>query len=471
MITYLTRLELLTFLRGRAAIATLLIVLILVTLATILGAQRVQEFEAERAAASVADRQIWLDQGADNPHAAAHFSRYAFKPIPALSLFDPGTLDTAGIAIWMEGHYQNPSQFRRAEDAPSGLQAAQLSPAWVLILFGSLLLIIALHGSVAGERETGTLRQVLASGLDPRRFAAGKLFGALFYTVGLLGLTMLIVLFAIATLDLPTESDLTQRILLLLLAYGLFFIAIAGMAVGISALCRTSRGALGILVGLWAAVIIAGPYLAAQFALTVHEDVDGPTTYQRIVDASNSYFQDDAAREETLQKALTRYGVDEKANLPIRYDGYELQHSEEIAHPKFEAIYGEVEKIHEDQENVLTASSTLMPGLLITRLSAALSGTDLPHHRRFAVAAEKHRRTIVKMLNDDLTYSEHQGDDPYLADQTLWKQIPDFKMELPRLAETRSQVGLFFIILAAQAFFAVLFARWAILHATRQVSR
>jgi ABC-2 type transport system permease protein len=156
MIAYLAGLELRSRFRARGVLTLGLLLVALLGLSTWIGVQRVQTFEAERAAASAADRSIWVGQGADNPHAAAHFSRYAFKPIPTLGLFDPGALDTAGVAVWMEGHYQNPAQFRRIEDAPLGLRVAQFSPAWVLVLLGSLAIIVALHGIIAGEREDGT---------------------------------------------------------------------------------------------------------------------------------------------------------------------------------------------------------------------------------------------------------------------------------------------------------------------------
>ena len=103
MIAYLVGLELRSRFRARGLLTVGVLLLALLGLSTWIGVQRVQAFEAERAAASTADRKIWVEQGADNPHAAAHFSRYAFKPVPILGLFDPGALDTAGVAVWMEG--------------------------------------------------------------------------------------------------------------------------------------------------------------------------------------------------------------------------------------------------------------------------------------------------------------------------------------------------------------------------------
>jgi ABC-2 type transport system permease protein len=433
--------------------------------------QRVQTFEAERAAASAADRSIWVGQGADNPHAAAHFSRYAFKPIPTLGLFDPGALDTAGVAVWMEGHYQNPAQFRRIEDAPLGLRVAQFSPAWVLVLLGSLAIIVALHGIIAGEREDGTLRQVLATGLDPRHFAAGKIVAALVYAGALLAVGLVVTLGVASAARITAEPDLFPRAALLVLAYALFFITVAAVSIGVSALSSARRVALGALVGLWASTIVVGPYVAAQIALKLYPDVDGPAAYERIVEASNGFFRDKAARDEALKQALVRYGVQRKADLPLRYDGYELQYSEEIAHPKFEKLYGEVHAVHDAQERVLITASAVLPGLSIGSLSSTLAGTDRQHHLQFTAAAEAHRRKIVKMLNDDLTFNDLGRKGAYTADQTLWEQIPDFAMAPPRLDWSASRSGLSFAILAGQAVLGLLFAVWAIQRAARKVSQ
>jgi ABC-2 type transport system permease protein len=255
------------------------------------------------------------------------------------------------------------------------------------------------------------------------------------------------------------------------LAYALFFITVAAVTTGVSALSSARRVALGALVGLWAATIVVGPYVAAQIALKLHPDVDGPATYARIVEASNGFFRDKAARDEALKQALARYGVQRKADLPLRYDGYELQYSEEIAHPKFEKIYGEVHAVHDAHERVLITASVVLPGLSIGSLSSALAGTDRQHHLQFTDAAEAHRRKIVKMLNDDLTFNDLGRKGAYTADRILWEQIPDFAMAPPRLDWDASRCGLLFAILAGQAALGLLFAFWAIQRAARKVSQ
>ena len=70
--------------------------LVVMLAAIFLSWQRIDTFERERISAVADDHEVWVNQGERNPHSAAHFSRYAFKPIPAMSTFEPGVIDYSG---------------------------------------------------------------------------------------------------------------------------------------------------------------------------------------------------------------------------------------------------------------------------------------------------------------------------------------------------------------------------------------
>ena len=112
--------------------------------------------------AKVADAEVFNAQGAKNPHSAAHFSRMAHKPVAPFSAFDPGVSAYVGQVVWLEGHYRNPAMFRAAEDATELGRLENFSLAGVLILIIPLLVILLGYGSIAKEREQGTLRQIIS---------------------------------------------------------------------------------------------------------------------------------------------------------------------------------------------------------------------------------------------------------------------------------------------------------------------
>ena len=82
-----------------------------------------------------------------------------------------------GVAVWLEAHKQNDFRYRPAQDATAVARFGELSAAAVLQLLVPLLIILLGFSAFAGERDLGTLRQLLSLGVRPRDLAAGKALG------------------------------------------------------------------------------------------------------------------------------------------------------------------------------------------------------------------------------------------------------------------------------------------------------
>ena len=174
MSTAIWQKEFLEFRRDRRLLVMTVVLVSLLLAAALDGWNRAAADARARAAAVASDREVWVEQGDNNPHGAAHFARYAFRAAPPLAAFDPGVFDYAGAAFWMEAHTQNPTTLRRAEDIAVRAPFASLSPAWVIQVVGSLVLALALFGAVAREREQGTLRSLAAAGVTARSFRSPR---------------------------------------------------------------------------------------------------------------------------------------------------------------------------------------------------------------------------------------------------------------------------------------------------------
>jgi len=149
--------------------------LLLLTLTT--GYARWQTVRNEREAAQRRDRQQWLNQGERNPHSAAHFGVYAFKPRLPLSFVDAGMESFTGAAIWVEAHYQNPARFRPAEEGTALQRFGELTAAAALQWMVPLLLILLSFAVLTAEKEQGTLGLLLSLGVSRGNLAAGKALG------------------------------------------------------------------------------------------------------------------------------------------------------------------------------------------------------------------------------------------------------------------------------------------------------
>ena len=88
---------------GRIRSSFLIVILLLgVTLWIRIG--HYQNINEQYNTSTVAEREVWDGQGEKNPHSAAHFGTFAFKPKYPLSLIDQGVDKYVGISIFLEAH-------------------------------------------------------------------------------------------------------------------------------------------------------------------------------------------------------------------------------------------------------------------------------------------------------------------------------------------------------------------------------
>ncbi|MEM9387433.1 MAG: DUF3526 domain-containing protein [Pseudomonadota bacterium] len=412
--------------------ALLIAVLVLLLVALFSGAQRGAQFAQERTAAQAADHEVWLEQGERNPHSAAHFSRYAFRPVAPLALLDPGVSDFAGLAVWMEAHFQDPADFRRAEDASQLSRFAQLSPAFLLLTAAPLLIFVMLYASIAGEREDGTMRQLLASGVGADEIYLGKLQAGLWIVLRVYTLVFLpISIVAVGGASSGQAGDVLLRLALLYVTYAVYLSIFVAMAIGVSALCRGRLTALSTLAGLWVLMAVLVPRLGAGVATTLHPQPDARATETRLGEASYLWWGDEQMQARTREDALAQHGVDDVAKLPFNYEAYTLQASEEVSNPVFDRIYADLVARYRAQESVVRSFSLLSPSLPTTSLSRALAGTDRAHHEAFTEAAETRRRQMIKMLNEDFMVHAGEAGYGYTAGRDLWERFGDFAYRAP----------------------------------------
>jgi len=414
--------------------ALAVVTIVLLVAALFAGLQREQVFDKEKSAAEATDKAVWMGQGDRNPHSAAHFSRYAFRPAAPLALIDPGTSDFAGLAVWMEAHYQDPAVFRRAEDGGELSRYSQLTPAFLVLVAAPLLVFLMMYGSVSGEREDGTLRQLLAAGAGVRQFFLGKYLSGLRLT-----LTVFTVVFAalslIAIVTTPAEitGDTLVRAGALFTVFAIYLAICVAIALGASALFRTRQSSFLALAGLWAVLTVLAPRIATDVSTSVYPQPDARQVSSELSAASNIYYADKQKQEEIEAQVLQEYGVSKVEDLPINYGAYLLQYSEEMSEPEFDRLYGELQQHYAAQEGVARWFSLLTPTIVAANLSKGVAGTDREHQWMFTVAAEAHRREMIELLNVDYMLNSGDKGAAYTADDALWGQFEDFDHGQPSL--------------------------------------
>jgi ABC-2 type transport system permease protein len=413
------------------------IVLVLLLVSVGVGWRHYRDVRAQHEDAQAAMREQWLAQEKKNAHSAAHYGIYAFKPRLPLSVVDTGLDPYTGVAVWLEAHKQGEFKFRPAQDSTAVERFGELTPAIVLELLIPLLIILLTFSAVAGEREQGTLRQVLSLGVDRRTLALGKMlgialtFGALLLPAALVGATALVL-----TADATDLSRSAGRIAVMTLVYLAYFGTFVALGLAASAWGRTARTALLALLAFWIGSTLVAPRATAEIARRVHPTPSAfefTTRIEHDIEFGLDGNHPRAAREAEFRAAvLKQYGVDQVEALPINFTGLSLQEGEEHGNLVFDKHYGDLWATFRRQHLVHQLGSVLSPFPAIRSLSMGLAGTDFEQHQHFAAAAESYRRLLVKAMNEEVLAYGRDGR-PNSSGPEVWAALPAFEYEAPPL--------------------------------------
>ncbi len=419
---------------GRFRIAAV-VILALLGVALLLAWQQVERTRAERTAAATMERENWLNQGEKNSHSAGHYGVYVFKPLPPLAVFDRGLEPFVGTTVFLEAHRQNQAAFLPAQDATAMRRFGELTAAAGLQLLVPLLIVLLTFSALAGERDRGTLRQVLSLGVLPRDLVLGKALGLGAVLASLLLPIALIGAVALAKLPGGDAGGGWVRLAWLGGAYTLYFGAILAVCLAVSAVASTARTALATLLVCWAANAVLAPRLAsdvAQRILPTPKLVDFETAMNKAVQEGLDGHNPRKDRLQAFaQETLRKHGKTRIEELPFNFNGLVMLESERMANEVYDHHFGKLWDRLESQDRTVTWTGLVAPLLGLRSASMALAGTDFTHHRHFSVAAEQHRRDFVRVLNEDMMNNTDGGHHGGTAGRELWEKLPAFRYDPP----------------------------------------
>ncbi len=177
MILKIARKELKEIVREGRFRVTAGLVLVLLLAAVFISHRYYQSVNTQHAQAKKNARSEWVNQGEKNPHSAAHYGTYAFKPKYPLSLIDNGIDKYTGISIFLEAHNRSDAQYMAAQDQTALSRFGELTPDFVLIFIMPLLIILIGFNAITRERESGTWRLLQSQGIPAWKLACGKWLG------------------------------------------------------------------------------------------------------------------------------------------------------------------------------------------------------------------------------------------------------------------------------------------------------
>jgi len=451
MIGVIARKEILELFRdGRLRVSAAVLWLLLLA-GGLLGWSHYLDLSHQARLSAANERQRWLDQGEKHPHSAAHYGVFAFKTPRPLSIIDSGVEPYVGSTLWLEAHKQNETLYRPAEDATALQRFGDLSIATVARMLAPLLVVMIGFVAFSGEREAGTLRQLLSLGVRPRDLLLGKAIGLAAALLVVLVPAFGLAIAGIVLLAPPGQvADELARGGLMALAYALYLGGFVFLTLAVSAWSGSSRKALVVLLVFWAMTILVLPRAVSDEAKALYP-TEAAVALKRALETNLVDAHAPAGVSARAAALLERYKVDKVEDLPLDLSGISIQDGEERNHPVFERHYGAFLELLRQQDRFFQLATLLAPATGVQLVSMALAGTDLEHHHDFVDQGEATRRIMQAKINDGiLATSEKNAEGKWRAraGRELWETIPAFTYEPPTWQRALASYGLALALLA-----------------------
>ena len=254
----------------------------------------------------------------------------------------------------------------------------------------SFLCIVLAYNAVSGEREAGTLSQVLANSLSRGRFLMGKFLAHL---ITLLVATLVGIVISLLILSLSGMVELNAPIgracllfLLGTLLYTSFFLL---LGIGVSALSRSSASSLIVLITAWTALIVVIPHSSYLIAVRAEES------------ASGIWDQMWGVRNETFAN-LEREGISPRQADHAREDNYELEKRYAARLRDMEKELERMSKAAEQQQlrqyRLAWTVNLISPGFALQYTVEALLGAGVRRYENFVEQGWRYREGLREFI-------------------------------------------------------------------------
>jgi ABC-2 type transport system permease protein len=439
--------------------AGLLLVLLIAAVAG--GVHNQSQIARQHADAQQAERDVWLDKGDMNPHAAAHYGAFVFKPVQPLSAIDPGLDPFVGVFVFLEAHKQQLARHRPIEDATPTRRLGQLTPASAALVLLPLLVVALTFSSFAGERDQGTLRPLLAMGISRRSLLAGKAIGAML-PLALVIVPAAVIGAAILFWNAPADPDapIAARAAGIGIVYLVHTLIWIGLGLTVSARSRTQGAALVVLLALWFANAFVMPPLSMAAAKWIDPSPSAIEFAASIQDEKDSW----PSWDERVERVMARFldGEFESTMAPANVEVVALLESEADETALYDRRFAELFERYRRQARSFERVGAIAPTLAARTLSMAFAGTDDAHDREFGAAASNYRAAMLTTLNGELASSGRINTFDYTRGRDLWEKVPAFDYDAPSARWALSQASWSAVALAAWLVIVAVAASWSV---------
>lgn len=393
-----------------------------------------QQIQREKLTVGATAKEQWDTQGIKNPHAAAHFGIYVFKPDSPLASIDPGLRQYTGQSLWLEPHKRNGARFSPAADQGLASRFGQASAGFVLYALLPLLVIALAFNAITQEREQGTLRMLHSLGVSATQLLLGKFTGLLLaFVVVLMPATLIAVIILYQNFDLSGDDIL--RLFALSGTFFVYYAVFAALAMSTSVHFISSRLALFSLLAFWSGSVLIAPRLGAAAAEMMVPIPSATAFWAAIKEDIQQGLDNDGDHDarEALFKAqvLNQYGVKQVEDLSVGYTALKRNFNDSYSERVHTLHFNRLRDAFERQRRFLHIVSLLGPSVAMRSVSMTLSGMDLAHQRHFEDAAEHYRHYFIGLTDDWDRERSHGTEHGAQGHDSDWGSVKAFSYESP----------------------------------------
>ena len=336
--------------------------------------------------------------------------------------------------------------------------------AFIVEVILSFIALVLTYDAICGEKQQGTLKQMLANGVPRRSIFISKILAGV--TTLALPLLLGLIVNLVSTQMLGKIPGVGQHYI----AYGLFFLFslllllfFVSLGVTVSALTRAPVTSLVVLVLLWALLVVIAPG-GVKLVGKVLSPVRSPEEYQRLSDDINQKYmmQGIEAGAMTRPPSMARADNFKGERIFNRFSEQENGERENLAREQLRMLYAQAETID--------LLSVLSPSSLYRQAVARLSDNDLPTLQDFFNQGERYQTALFSAMrladeqdkdSPHLLYMGNAGIGSYLSTKPFGTAPPRFQWEEAPIASRAAQSGPGLLILAAMIAVALLIGAFA----------
>lgn len=311
----------------------------------------------------------------------------------------------------------------------------ELDLAFMVKMILSLFAILFSYNAISGERELGTLKQVMSYPVGKAAFIVGKTLGGLitllltFVIPLLIGLLLLMFFFGVSF-----TGDEWGRIGMLTLVFSLYLTVFYLVGMFMSALTRNSFVSFLLSLFVWVMSIILLPMGAVELANQISPAPSIDTVEAERAALTKEYFRD--LKSLTEQYFKENYKGDPREFGNVFRKAMDQGRGDALAkrREREEPLLMEYERAQMRLLSTAEAVSRISPTASLTIAANRIAHTHATLQDRFLTALRKYRETYLDYA-DDLARKdpEKQGGGIQVAveNENVSIRVPDYDIALP----------------------------------------